>query len=128
MDNHHVQIAGSQISCGIGQLYSLTSDPEKILYALANHLYHPARGTPYAAVLWSDTQDSNGEKLFEYLEEKFDRGEEYGSAIEGDFPLRLSWFTNPKTGNDIALYTWVIPHERFKQWYIDERVKKASKL
>ena len=127
-DNHHVTLSSSQISCGIAQLYNLTSDPEKILYAIGTYLYHPSRGTPYACIIWSDTKDSNGEKLYNYLEEKFDRGEELGSAMEGDFPLRTGWCENPKTSNEIALYQWWIPHERFKEWYIQERVKRASKL
>jgi len=115
-DNHHVQIAGSQISCGIGQLYSLTSDPEKILYALATHLYHPSRGTPYAAVIWSDTRESNGEKLDGYITSLF--GQTDASR----------WVENPKTSNEIRLFYWEIPHEQFKAWYVEQRVKRAQQL
>lgn len=117
-DNHHVQIAGSQISCGIGQLWSLTSDPEKILYALATHLYHPSRGQPYAAVIWSDTEQSNGCKLFESINSLF-----RGSHLWGS-----NWIENPKTSNLISMYYWELPHKEFRQWYIEQRVKRAQQI
>lgn len=117
-DNHHVQIAGSQISCGIGQLYGLTSDPEKILYALATHLYHPSRGTPYAAMIWSDTEESNGSKLYSFILSLFTSSHLWAS----------NWIENPKTGNLISMYYWELPHEQLKQWYIEKRVEKAKKL
>jgi hypothetical protein len=127
-DNHHVTMSATRMSCGIAELSGLSSDPEKVLYAMATTLYHPSRGSPYACVMWSDTEDSNGEKLFLFLEEKFDRGEEYGSDVEGDFPMRSGYVENPKTSNKIALYYWWIPHERFKAWYVEQRVAKAKKL
>jgi len=116
MDNHHAHFAGSQISCGVLQMYNLGSDPGKILYALATNLYHPSRGTPYAFVMWSDTKESNGQKLADEIDEEF------------GFLQQSEWVENPKTANEISIWTWMIPHETFKEWYIQQRVEKARKL
>jgi hypothetical protein len=35
---------------------------------------------------------------------------------------------NPKTGNMIKCWWWVIDHGKFKEWYIKERVERAKKL
>lgn len=118
MDNHHVTISGSQISCGVAQLYNITSDPEKVLYAIATALYHPSRGTPYAFLTWSDAPDSNGEKFASSLEKVF-------GAVD---LTETDWEENPKTGNHIKVFVWTIPHEDFKKWYIEQRVERAKKL
>lgn len=116
MDNHHCQVSGSQVSCGLAQVYNLTSDPEKVLFALATHLYHPSRGTPYAFAMWSDTESSNGLKLAERVNDQF-----------GDL-LSSEWVENPKTSNLIRVWLWKIPHSDFKYWYIQMRVEKAKQL
>jgi hypothetical protein len=116
MDNHHCQVAGSQVSCGLAQVYNLTSDPDKILYALATQLYHPARGQPYAFVMWSDAEASNGVKLAEHIKDQFDG------------VLTSEWVENPKTSNLICVWLWKIPHADFKYWYIQQRVEKAKQL
>lgn len=122
MDNHHVQIWPCHSSCGIIELSNLTSDPAKVLYAIANHLYHPARGAPAAIVVWSDVVDGNGEKLFALIE-----------SLEN----LLSWkyrvwktdpWENPKTSNMCVMYQWEIPHESLKEWYIEARVCRARRL
>lgn len=117
-DNHHVQIMGTQASCGVLQLSGLTSDPDKILYALAAYLYHPSRGNPAAFVMWSDTDESNGIKLFEAIASRF----EDNDLTETD------WAENPKTSNMIKVFLWQIPHEEFKAWYIEQRVIRAKQL
>ena len=116
MDNHHVTVSGSQISCGVAQLFGISSDEEKVLYALANYLYHPSRGSPVAFAMWSDTPKSNGDKLA-YLV-----GEKWGKLEETD------WVENPKTSNNIKVFVWEIPHKEFKEWYVKQRVKRAKKV
>lgn len=117
MDNHHANFSPSQISCGVLQLYGITSDPERVLYALANYLYHPSRGTPAAFVIWSDTKDSNGVKFNSYL----------ASELQ-NFAPTSQWIENPKTSNEITVWLWAIPHEKLKEWYKQKRIEKASKV
>lgn len=118
-DNHHVHISSSSASCGLLELSGLTSDPEKILFALANYLYHPSRGSPGAFVLWSDTEESNGVKLNEFLIHLF---------LNNDLPKVSNWVINPKTSNNIRVWVWEIPHTQFKEWYKQKRVEKASQV
>lgn len=106
------------MSCGVGQLYGITSDPIKVLYAIATQLYHPARGTPYAFVMWSDTEESNGEKLIAFITELFD----------DNHLTETDWVENPKTSNKIKVFIWEIPHEELKEWYLKMRVERAKKL
>lgn len=116
MDNHHVQITTSHISCGVLCLSRPDSDTNKVLYAIATHLYHPARGNPAAFVLWSDVKDSNGEKLFQAIPDAF-------GAL-----YRSTGLENPKTGNLIYIYTWGIDHTAFRKWYVEERVLRAKQF
>jgi hypothetical protein len=115
-DNHHVHISSSSASCGLLELSGLTSDPEKILFALANYLYHPSKGTPAAFALWSDTKESNGIKLKDYTIKEF-------KMVQG-----TNWVINPKTSNEICVWVWEIPHTKFKEWYKQKRVEKASQV
>jgi hypothetical protein len=115
-DHHHVSIYNSHMSCGALELTNMRSEPERVLYALCTYLYHPSRGAPAAFALWSDTKESDGVKFAKYLAE-LDMVAYY-----------THWTENPKTSNEIAIWTWVIPHERLKKWYLTERVKKAQKL
>ena len=119
MDNHHVQIAPSQISCGILQLYGLTADPKKMAYAIASYLYHPSRGRPAAMLIWSDIEreGSNGEELFHLFTSL--------CPLSGNFPWKTS-AENPITTNYITIYCWIIPHEEFKEWYQQERIERAK--
>lgn len=106
------------MSCGVLELSGLTGDQNKVLFALAAHLYHPARGAPAAFVCWSDTKDSNGEQLAQALREKFEVSWPWVSVGE----------ENPKTSNTIFVWVWRIPHKTFKEWYIQQRVERAKKL
>lgn len=120
-DNHHVAVCSSQISCGVAQVYNITSDAEKVLYAIATQLYHPARGSPYAFLTWSDTEDSNGLKLANFIDSLYGK-------LSG-FPInQTNWAENPKTSNKICIWVWEIPHEELKKWYLNQRMVKASKL
>ena len=118
MDQHHVNISMSGISCGVLELSRIESDSEKVLYALASHLYHPSRGQPAAFVIWSDLpKDSNGSKLCRVLEDFFDEALIVSQGAE-----------NPKTSNTIVVFCWCINHVALKEWYVKQRVKKAQKL
>jgi hypothetical protein len=125
MDNHHVYISDSRASCGILELSDFKSDSRKVLYALANHLYHPARGTPASFVMWSDiileTGLSNGGQLFKTIEDTF-------GGIGGGGLLGSDVVENPKTSNEIQVYLWTIPHEKFREWYKQERVRRAQRI
>lgn len=126
MENHHVSISESRASCGVLELNGYSSDPRKVLYALATHLYHPSRGSPAAFVMWSDVVNfreadeaaiySNGGLLWKFINANFGR-------IVG-----TNLVENPKTSNPIQVWVWEIPHEGFKEWYIKERVERAKKL
>lgn len=123
MDNHHVNICGSSASCGVLELSDFKSDARKILYAVATHLYHPSRGQPAAFVLWSDLYDpkhgSNGQRLAGMLDtEKLLAGGLHTTAPH----------ENPKTSNPIQVWLWSIPHELFRQWYKDERIRRAKNI
>ena len=118
MDQHHVNISTSVISCGVLELSRLESDVEKVLYAIATYLYHPSRGSPAAFLIWSDLpEESNGNAFYEDLLGRFSGELHKTKNVE-----------NPKTSNMICVYTWLIPHEEVKKWYIEQRVKKARKL
>lgn len=118
MDNHHVNISSSSMSCGVLELSRIESDMNKVLYAIATFLYHPARGNPAAVITWSDVQDSHGAILHRILDNWKSFGQVYTTP----------WVENPKTGNQIQVFTWVVVHENFKKWYLDERIERAKKL
>lgn len=120
MDNHHVQMYPTQMSCGVAQLSGISSDINKVLYAIATNLYHPSKGSPYGAIQWSDLADSNGAQLYAVVGHTFKLP-----------PERLnysSYFDNPKTGNRITIFTWIPDHVEFKKWYVEERVRRAKSL
>jgi hypothetical protein len=116
MDNHHAQITGSSASCGILEVSHPDADSKKVAYSIASHLYHPSRGNPVAFAMWSDLVESNGAKLAAYL------GENFGGITE------TSSCENPKTGNEIQVFIWTIPHEEFRKWYKETRISIAKKL
>lgn len=116
MDNHHVNITPSHISCGIVELYRLESDSRKVLFALANYEYHPSRGNPHAYAIWSDVPDSNGAKLYK----------EIMAHLPWSKPATMGPVINPQTGNPIFTYIWAIPHEEFRKWYKEEKIKRIN--
>lgn len=127
MDNHHVSIHSSSASCGVLELSGYSSDVDKVLYALATYLYHPSRGVPASFVMWSDVVGpdespidgnvrSNGGALWVRINRLF------GGIVSTNV------VENPKTSNPIQVWIWPIPHERFKAWYLKERVERAKKL
>lgn len=117
-DDHHVQISSSAMSCGVATLRAMASDPERVMYALCTNLYHPSRGQPYAFAQWSDTPNSNGAKFAEFVE----------AVCLTDCVAQSLWLENPKTGNTICIWTFAIPHEQLKKWYVDQRLERAKKL
>lgn len=117
MDNHHVTISSAQMSCGVRELSRIEADISKVIYAIASDLYHPSRGTPAAFVSWSDLESSNGANLANALFKKYP-----GSLA------KTAFVENPKTSNAIAVWVWAIPHEEFRKYYVEERVKRASKI
>src|SRR5690349_15661953 len=99
MDNHHVSLTSSSASCGVLEAHGITSDSEKVLYAIASRLYHPSRGQPAAFLLWSDisSKESNGGMLFMAIEKIFGRRDGgVGSGLQSSEVCE-----NPLTGNNI---------------------------
>ena len=129
MDNHHVSITSSSASCAILELSGIGADADKVLYALATRLYHPARGNPAAFVMWSD--------VYEYVGHNGDvrvtNGVNLASAILKDHTpisklLQSHVVENPLTGNPIRVWLWELDHTQFKKWYIEERVRRAKRV
>ena len=116
MDNHHVSISRSLISCGVIELSNFHGTLGQVLFALASNLYHPSRGHPAVFVIWSDVEESFGEQLSIEIHNVF-----------GQRPLESNSAENPLTGNYIAVYVWQIPHEKFKDWYKKERIRRIEK-
>jgi len=115
LDHERVSITTTPISCGISQVYRIGEEPEEVAYAMAASLYHPSRGTPVAMFIWSGTKDGNAMALRDYLGLTFG-----GTTVIGGVD-------NPKTGNVIYLFTWCIPHEEFRKWYMEQRVARLKK-
>lgn len=113
----HVTMYESQASCGILEIYNLSKDNKKVLYAIATRLYHPSRGAPAAFVLWSATSDDPC-PLYDYIK-----------SLKMD-PAALfvtEYRDNPKTGNNMAVYLWAIPHEAFRAWYKTQKLAKLER-
>lgn len=113
MDNHHVSISESHASCAILELSRMSNDHGKVLKALASRLYHPSRGVPAAMVLWSDTHC----ELANYIKRAF--GDSTCMTVD---PVE-----NPKTGNEVYAFLWILPHEKFREWYKQFRIKSIQK-
>jgi len=122
MDNHHVQISPLRCSCGGIELFSLSEDPAKILYAVANYLYHPSRGLPAAFMVWSDL-DQEGARGYDLYKEI-----KTLNMNEIVYISRLENMENPKTGNSIVFFVWEFPHEAFREWWLKERVERAKRV
>lgn len=118
MDNHYVNIASSSASCGVVELSGISSEPVNVLYGLATRLYHPSRGSPAVFAMWSDVPESNGQKLWS----------EIGNRFGFNALLRSEYGDNPLTGNPICIYIWQIPHECFRDWYKLARIARLKKL
>ena len=115
MDHERVTIGSSAMSCGILELSRISEDTEDVLYAVASRLYHPSRGSPAAIVVWSDLH--NGSASFKLWK----RATSFGTASISDK------VENPKTGNIIVLYSWIVDHEKLKTWYIEKRVARLRR-
>lgn len=122
MDNHHVAISNSQISCGVVELSRLESDPHKVLYALASHLYHPSRGQPAAFAIWSDVNGSNGQNLLTAINDWVMKKKYFNLTV----PMVTQPVENPRTSNPIFVAVWEIPHEEFRKWYKEEKVRRIK--
>lgn len=126
MDNHHVRLNSSFMSCGVAELSDIGGDIKKVLYSIATNLYHPSRGSPYAIICWSDlVEHSNGATLGNLIMTGTISGLHVGFLGQCFMSLPVE---NPKTGNAIKCWWWNVDHDAFKKWYITERVARAKKL
>jgi hypothetical protein len=117
MDHDRVNFAPTQISCGISQLYGITdSSNEDVLFAIGTRLYHPSRGQPVAAFIYSNTvEDKRGVDFFKAASLFGFGGMQYSEEM-----------LNPKTGNVIRMTTWHINHVNFRKWWIAEKLKRLK--
>ena len=121
--SQQVQFNQSRISCGVKEVHHLPADTtgNQMLFAVANDLYNKANGRPAAFVIWSDVIDrdlaSRGERLAAFF--VFD-GNNFGSLT------RTQDTINPKTGNIIVMWLFVIDHELFRAWYTDEFTNRVE--
>lgn len=116
-DHRVIDISELVISCGVVGISRLSDDQERNAFALATYFYHPARGNPPAFVQWSNlaTERTAGHCFAEWL-----YSHECGEIVCSKSAL------NPKTGNDICIWTWSIDHEKFKAFWIAKRVERAK--
>jgi hypothetical protein len=122
MDNHSVYISESRMSCGVLELSNITTDNDKVLYQLASHLYHPARGNPAAFVMWSVTvHGDTGWHLYKHIEKEFVMMQGWP---DGRWCSEVA--ENPKTGNRIVVLGWQIPHEQFRNWYKETKIARIK--
>ena len=118
MDNEHCRMTSSNVSCGILEVYHLSEDPAKVMYAIGTNLYHPSRGQPSAFIMFSGlAEGGNASLLAAYISNTF------GCGIVHCHPHAVE---NPKTANFINWWIWEIPHEEFKVWWKSERIKKIK--
>lgn len=120
MDHERVSIRTTTMSCGVMELSRINDDIQGVLYQIAGRLYHPSRGDPIAAFVFSDLavpEPTNSSRLVRNIEKM-----SFGKVINSE-PIE-----NPKTGNLISVYTWLVDHENFKKWYSEERVRRMKKV
>lgn len=122
MDHEVVNIRDSYMSCGVMELSRIDDDITKVLYAIGSRLYHPSRGNPCAMFVFSDVADTTSEKTTS--SKLIKRVKEYFLGQTGETPR----VENPRTGNMITTYWWIIDHEKFKSWYATMRKAKLGKV
>lgn len=117
MDHSRVDISHATISCGVRQLSRISDDTLEALFAVASSCYHPAKGTPPAFFIMSDlSKQQTATSRF------IDKVEELELGLVNCNPSQF----NPSTGNLITVWVWGIDHEKFKQFYVDQRLKKIK--
>ena len=121
MDNEHCRITTSYTSCAILEVFQLSEDPAKIMYALGTNLYHPSRGQPAAFIMFSGlAKGGNASLLAKFITDTF------VGIVPGTFHCHPYAVENPKTSNLINWWVWEIPHEHFKDWWREQRIKRIK--
>lgn len=121
MDHDRVNISSTSMSCGVAELNRISGDDiEGVLYAIGSRLYHPSRGSPYAAFVFSDLADGEPNAATKLVKQ-------VASLRLGNVGCTPA-VENPKTGNIISIWWWNINHEVFKTWYALKRVEKLKKV
>lgn len=115
-DHERVNVSDFTRSCGVMQLSRVDSETIPVLFAVGSRLYHPARGSPCAFFMFSDTNNEDGAPSRSLVKAINELG--LGSILQTEA------VENPRTGNFVIVYVWTIDHERFKAWYAEQRVKK----
>lgn len=123
MDHARINVNSSGISCGVKELSRMSDEAIENLFAIANAFYHPSRGNPPAFCIWSnldDTKINGGEGTNGHRLQK--------AVVDLGFGIvtKTAPALNPNTGNPIAVWTWLIDHEKFKNWYKVQRILKLS--
>ncbi len=124
MDHARVNINSSNISCGVKELSRLSDETEANLFAIANHFYHPSRGSPPAFCSWSNIDDmkyNGGEGTNEHRLHQAIEKLKFGKVNKTDPEI------NPNTGSVICVWVWAVDHEPFKAWYKNEKIERLKK-
>jgi hypothetical protein len=118
MDHDVINIHSSSMSCGVCEVSRLSDEQDKNAFALGTSFYHPSRGQPPAFVLWSNIvgEETNGSRFCRFVEKN-----KFGKVTQSDTAL------NPKTSNAIGVWTWVIDHEAFKKWWLDQKIARLRR-
>lgn len=122
MDHERVNIHQTSMSCGVMELSRIDDDTIGVLYALASRLYHPSRGQPCAYFVFSDIVPKFEDDIGTSSSRLIKKVREYMLGSVTQQPSA----ENPKTGNIITIYVWLIDHEKFKTWYSTMRKAKLS--
>lgn len=104
----------------------MSDEADQNLFAIANSFYHPSRGNPPAFCIWSNLdgidalkinggEGTNGHRLAQAVTKLG-----FGTVSKSNPAL------NPNTGNPIAVWTWLVHHEPFKQWYKSMKIEKLK--
>lgn len=123
MDHERVNIRDTSMSCGVMELSRINDDIAGVLYGIGSRLYHPSRGNPCGAFIFSDikvnapAETTNSDRLANNV-----IGLGLGEITVSD-PIE-----NPRTGNIIRVYVWIINHEAFKSYYAKARVEKLGRV
>lgn len=118
VNSQTVRFDRSQISCGVIEAHHLPERTQKVPFAIATHLYHKANPRPGSFVIFSDVVDdekSRGLQLADLLGK-------LGCGQVVTTPSRV----NPRTGNTIQVFVFVVDHEKFRKWYQDELANRVE--
>lgn len=114
VNSRQMQFNKSYVSCGVLEAHHIPKQSaSKNIFAIATALYHKANPRPAAFVIFSDVVDGDekrGQKMADVIRQMFGQESVYATPVE----------VNPRSGNKIQLWVWLLDHEKVRKWYQDE--------